>query len=261
MGIVNVTPDSFSDGGKHNSVASAVAHAKWLVEQGADVLDVGGESTRPGAKAVDADTEWARVGDVIKELAGWGVPVSVDTMKPSIMAKAIAAGASIVNDVNGFNADGALDVLADSDAKAVAMHMQGEPRTMQANPHYGNVVAVVRAYLAGRLQAMAAKGIDPSRVWVDPGFGFGKTLEHNLALLAATGEFAAMGAGVLVGVSRKRMIGEITQQQDPSERMAGSVAAALFAATHGAQMLRVHDVRATADALAVWQAASGGLQS
>lgn len=260
MGIVNVTPDSFSDGGRYDSVERAVAHAEQLIKDGADLLDVGGESTRPGAQAVDADTEWARIGEVIRAVSNLGVPVSVDTMKPMVMEKALEAGASILNDVNGFRAEGALEVLAASGAKGIVMHMQGEPRTMQSNPVYQDVVAEVASFLTARLEAMSKAGVNTQQLWVDPGFGFGKTLEHNLALLRSTTQFAAMGAGVLVGVSRKRMIGELTGQSDASARVHGSVAAALFAASQGAQIVRVHDVRATADAMAVWLAASGEIQ-
>ncbi len=251
MGIVNVTPDSFSDGGKHHKTSLAIEHARKLVEQGAQILDIGGESTRPGALGVDANEEWARVADVLKELMNWNVPLSIDTMKADVMARAVNLGVDILNDVNGFRDAGAEAVLAQSNAGAVVMHMQGEPRTMQNSPQYNHVVNDVEAFLNQRMLALEQMGVQASRILVDPGFGFGKTLQHNIDLLRATPLFSTLGAGVLVGVSRKRMIAELTGQADPALRTAGSVAAATYAAQHGAAVLRVHDVRETVEALKV----------
>lgn len=251
MGIVNVTPDSFSDGGSFFNTLKAIDHARQLVESGANILDIGGESTRPGAQGVDADEEWKRVGDVLKELMSWNVPLSIDTMKTKVMARAVDLGVDILNDVNGFRETGAEAVLAQSSAGAVVMHMQGEPRTMQNSPEYTNVVGDVEAFLNERIASLQALGVPANRMLVDPGFGFGKTLQHNIDLMKATPLFSTLGAGVLVGVSRKRMIAELTGQADPGLRTAGSVAAATFAAQHGAAVLRVHDVRETVEALKV----------
>lgn len=254
MGILNVTPDSFSDGGQHNQTKQAIAHARILLEAGAQILDIGGESTRPGSKGVDAHEEWRRVGDVLKELTTWNVPLSIDTMKAAVMAKAVDLGVDILNDVNGFRDEAAQGVLAHSNAGAVVMHMQGEPRTMQNLPQYANVVVDVAAFLNQRMLALEQLGVKPNRLLVDPGFGFGKNLQHNLDLMRATPLFSSIGAGVLVGVSRKRMIAELTGQENPSLRLAGSVAAALYAAQQGAAVVRVHDVAETADALKVMSA-------
>ena len=258
MGIVNTTPDSFSDGGDYNTPALAIEHAATLLKQGADILDVGGESTRPGAQPVDVYTEWARVGPVLKELLTWNVPVSIDTMKPEIMSLAVQEGVDILNDVNAFQAEGALDILAGCSAGAIIMHRQGESATMQKNPEYHDVCAQVRDFLTNRLAMLQNAGVSHERILVDPGFGFGKTLEHNIALLQYTSQLAILGAGVLIGVSRKRMIAQLTdplcQQLDAKDRVSGSVAAALYAANQGAAVIRVHDVRATVDALKVWGA-------
>jgi dihydropteroate synthase len=253
MGIVNVTPDSFSDGGRHFDAARAIAHGRQLVEEGADMLDIGGESSRPGAQSVSAEEELRRVLPVIEALTGVGVPLSVDTVKPEVMRRAVAAGASVINDIAALQAPGALEAAAASDAAVCLMHMQGEPRTMQADPSYGDVVAEVRDFLAARVAAAQAAGIAAERIIVDPGFGFGKRLEHNLALLRHLGQFADMGACVLAGLSRKSMLGEITGRK-VSQRDTASVAVALLAARNGARILRVHDVAATKDALAVWAA-------
>jgi len=253
MGIVNVTPDSFSDGGRHFDAARAIAHGRQLVEEGADLLDIGGESSRPGAQSVSAEEELRRVLPVIEALAGVGVPLSVDTVKPEVMRRAAAAGASVINDIAALQAPGALEAAAASDAAVCLMHMQGEPRTMQADPSYGDVVAEVRDFLAARVAAAQAAGIAAERIVVDPGFGFGKRLAHNLALLRHLGQFADLGACVLAGLSRKSMLGEITGRK-VSQRDTASVAAALLAARNGARILRVHDVAATKDALAVWAA-------
>ncbi len=253
MGIVNVTPDSFSDGGRHFDAARAIAHGRQLVEEGADMLDIGGESSRPGAQSVSAEVELRRVLPVIEALAGVGVPLSVDTVKPEVMRRAVAAGASVINDIAALRAPGALEAAAASDAAVCLMHMQGEPRTMQADPSYGDVVAEVRDFLAARAAAAQAAGIAAGRIIVDPGFGFGKRLAHNLALLRHLGQFADLGACVLAGLSRKSMLGEITGRK-VSRRDTASVAAALLAARNGARILRVHDVAGTKDALAVWAA-------
>lgn len=256
MGIVNVTPDSFSDGGRYYDPARAVAHARQLVEEGADLLDIGGESSRPGAQPVSTEEELRRVLPVIEALVGVGVPLAVDTVKPEVMRRAVAAGASFINDIAALRAPGALEAAAASDAAVCLMHMQGEPRTMQTAPSYGDVVAEVRDFLAARVAAAQAAGIAALRIVVDPGFGFGKRLEHNLALLRHLGQYTDMGACVLAGLSRKSMLGEITGRT-VSLRNTASVVAALLAARNGARILRVHDVAATKDALAVWSAVEG----
>lgn len=253
MGIVNVTPDSFSDGGRFFDAALAIAHARRLVEEGADILDIGGESSRPGAQPVSVDEELRRVLPVIGALAGLGVPLSIDTVKPEVMRRAIAAGASIINDIAALGAPGALDAAAGSQAAVCLMHMQGAPGTMQTDPRYGDVVAEVHGFLAERVAAARAVGIAAERIVVDPGFGFGKRVEHNLALLRHLERFKDLGACVLAGLSRKSMLGEISGKE-VSLRDTASVAAALLAAQNGAKILRVHDVAATRDALAVWQA-------
>lgn len=251
MGIVNVTPDSFSDGGRYVDPSAAIRHAARLVEEGADLLDIGGESTRPGAQPVSIQAELDRVMPVLEGLHGLGVPVSVDTMKPEVMRAAIAAGAAMINDVYGFRAPGAWAAVRDSDCALCIMHMLGEPRTMQDSPHYDDVVAEVEAFLAERIASAEAAGIARQRLVVDPGFGFGKTLDHNIALLRALPRLARL-APVLAGMSRKRMIGALTGR-DIQDRMAGSLAAALRAVDNGAAIVRVHDVRETVDALKVWQ--------
>jgi len=253
MGIVNVTDDSFSDGGRYRDPARAIEHGLRLRDEGADLVDVGGESTRPGADPVPAAEELRRVIPVIEALAREGVAVSVDTLKPEVMRAALAAGCAVVNDVNAFREPGAVEAVADSDAGLVVMHMQGTPRTMQQSPRYGDVVAEVAAFLRGRAEALEAAGIARSRIALDPGFGFGKALEHNVALFRAIGALAALGYPLLVGVSRKRMIGDIAGRA-VGDRAAGSVAAALLAAQNGARIVRVHDVKETVDAMTVWQA-------
>ena len=260
MGVVNVTPDSFSDGGSFDSAQAAIDHGLRLVEEGADLLDVGGESTRPGAAPVDEAEELRRVLPVIEALAARaGVPVSVDTSKPRVMREALAAGASMVNDVLALRGDGALEAVAESGAAAVLMHMQGEPRTMQASPHYDEVLGEVHRFLADRILACQFAGIDKAKLVADPGFGFGKTLEHNLALLRGLDRFATLGVPVLAGLSRKSMIGAITGRESPRDRVAGSVAAAMVAVQRGATIVRVHDVAPTRDALGVWQAVASGV--
>ena len=253
MGIVNVTPDSFSDGGRHFETARAIAHGARLRAEGADIVDVGGESTRPGAQPVRLEDELERVIPVIAGLAREGFPVSVDTMKPAVMRAAVDAGACLVNDVNAFRAPGALEALAASRGAACVMHMLGTPMTMQSAPRYDDVVAEVSAFLASRAAALEAAGIARSRIAIDPGFGFGKTLEHNLALLRALPALAALGYPVLAGLSRKRMIGDITGRE-VGDRLGGSVAAALLAVQNGASLVRVHDVKETVDAIKVWLA-------
>lgn len=255
MGIVNVTPDSFSDGGLHADVDTAVAHALRLVEEGADVLDIGGESTRPGAKDVSVDEELARVIPVIERLAReTALPISIDTSKPEVMRAAVAAGAGMINDVYALRREGALDAAAALGVPVVLMHMLGEPRSMQDAPDYEDVVADVHRFLAERIFSAEMAGIPKKRIVVDPGFGFGKTTAHNLALLARFERFTDLGVPALAGLSRKRSIGEITGRDDPQARIHGSVAAHVIAAQRGAKLLRVHDVAATVDALKVWNA-------
>lgn len=256
MGVVNVTPDSFSDGGRYASPDSAVAHARALIAEGADIIDVGGESTRPGAAAVALHEERRRVLPVLEGLAGCGVPISVDTRRPALMREAIAAGASLVNDISAGEGAGALELIAGSTAAVCLMHKKGEPQTMQAHPEYQDVVREVRDYLARRLEVAVAAGIDRERVVIDPGFGFGKSFEHNLALLRGLSSLTMLGVPVLAGLSRKSMLGRITGRQ-PHERVYASVAAALFAVQQGAHIVRVHDVTATRDALEVWSTLSG----
>ena len=255
MGIVNVTPDSFSDGGLHLEASRAIAHGMRLRDEGADIIDVGGESTRPGAHGVSPQDELARVIPVVAGLAREGIAVSVDTMKPEVMRAALDAGACLVNDVNAFRAPGAREALVASGASACVMHMRGTPLTMQSAPQYDDVVAEVSSFLAARAAALEAAGVARARIAIDPGFGFGKTLEQNLALLRALGRIAALGYPVLAGLSRKRMIGDITGR-DVAHRLGGSVAAALLAVQNGASLVRVHDVKETVDAIRFWLAAS-----
>ena len=253
MGIVNVTPDSFSDGGLFNQATAAIEHGLRLREEGADILDIGGESTRPGAAPVSLQEELDRVMPVLEGLKDCGAALSVDTLKPQVMAAVLAAGADMINDVNALRAESSLAAVASSHCGLCLMHMQGTPGTMQAAPQYENVVAEVGNFLQQRVMACQAAGIDASRLLIDPGFGFGKTLQHNIFLFKKLAAFADT-APVLVGVSRKSMIGMITGQKTASDRLAGSVMAAVMAASQGAAVLRVHDVRATADALRIWQA-------
>ncbi len=253
MGVVNVTPDSFSDGGQFLSANAAIDHAHQLIEEGADILDVGGESTRPGAQPVAIDEELRRVLPIIEALSSSSVPVSIDTMKPEVMKAAIQAGASMVNDVNALRAPGALEICADGGIAVCLMHMQGEPRTMQLEPNYADVVAEVKAYLFDRAQACERAGIAKDRIVVDPGFGFGKNREHNLTLLRNLSVFRDLGYPVLAGLSRKSVLGKITGQEVVS-RVSASVAAAMLAVQNGANIIRVHDVHATKDALAILHA-------
>ncbi|MBS4096256.1 MAG: dihydropteroate synthase [Sulfuricella sp.] len=250
MGIVNVTPDSFSDGGQHATTSAAVEHALHLIDEGADILDIGGESTRPGAMPASTEEELRRVIPVIEALRGKDIPLSVDTCKPEVMREALAAGADMINDVNALHAPGALEVLAESQAAICFMHMRGEPRNMQAAPEYQDVVGEVSTFLAERLATAQALGITRERLVVDPGFGFGKNLEHNLELLRHLECFAKLGVPLLAGMSRKSMLGSITGLP-VGERLIPSVTAAVLAALKGAKILRVHDVRETRQALQV----------
>ena len=260
MGIVNVTPDSFSDGGRLGSTEAAIAHALQLAADGADILDVGGESTRPGAQAITVDEELRRVIPVIEGLAGkTAALISVDTRKAEVMRRALAAGAHIINDVAALTYEPAcMEVAAASGAPIVLMHAQGDPRTMQAAPRYDDCLLDICDWLADRIDACAAAGIDRARLIVDPGIGFGKTLDHNLELLAGLSLFHGLGVPVLLGASRKSFIGALTGVKVASERVAGSVAAAIHGATQGVQILRVHDVAETRQALAVWEAMQRG---
>lgn len=254
MGVLNVTPDSFSDGGQFVDTATAVARARTMVAEGAHIIDVGGESTRPGASPVSAEQEIARVVPVVEALAReLDVCISVDTSKPQVITAAVRAGASLVNDVRALQEPGALEAAAETDAWICLMHMQGQPRTMQANPRYNAVLTDVRDFLLERVRVCVDAGIERERLILDPGFGFGKTLENNLDLLANLGVLQATGLPVLVGVSRKSMIGTITGR-DAGERVHGSVAAAVIAAMQGAAIVRVHDVAATADGLKICEA-------
>lgn len=250
MGIVNITPDSFSDGGHFYSPELAIEHAIKLIAQGADLLDIGGESTRPGAQAVGVEEELQRVLPVLEGLRECGVPLSVDTLKPEVMRAAIRAGADMINDVNALRAEGALQAVADSAAAICLMHMQGEPRTMQQGPFYQDVVAEVKAFLDERIAAAEQAGIERKRIVIDPGFGFGKTLEHNVGMLRQLDAFAELGVPLLTGLSRKSMLGALTGLP-VEERMVPSVAAAVVAAMKGAKIFRVHDVKETRQALQI----------
>jgi dihydropteroate synthase len=259
MGIVNVTPDSFADGGRYATAGTALAHVRALLADGADIVDIGGESTQPGAEPVSEQQELDRVLPLVEQVRAEcderAVPISVDTRKPAVMRAAIAAGAGMINDVGALQASGAIQVVADS-ALPVAvclMHMRGEPATMQRAANYDDVVVDVAAFLRARATLCLAAGIARERIVVDPGFGFGKTVEHNLELLRRLPEIVALGYPVLVGLSRKSTIGALTGR-DVGERMAGSVAAALAAVARGAAIVRVHDVRETIDALKIWRA-------
>ena len=259
MGVVNVTPDSFSDGGDHATADQAIAHGMRLLEEGADILDVGGESTRPGAEPVPPEVEAARVLPVIAALAAAGAVVSIDTRNAATMRRALDAGARIVNDVTALAGDpDSLRTVAAAGCPVALMHMRGDPRSMQDDPRYDDVAGEVRAFLAARVAACVAAGIPRDRIAVDPGIGFGKTVEHNLALLRATAAFRDLGCPVLIGVSRKRFIAALSRGEPAKDRVAGSLAAGLFALDRGADILRVHDVAATAQARAVWLALNRG---
>ena len=255
MGVVNVTPDSFSDGGGAHFIDRAIARGQDLLNEGADILDIGGESTRPGAAPVALDEELRRVIPVITALAAMTQRrLSVDTSKPQVMEAAVAAGAGMINDVRALRLPGALAAASRLAVPVVLMHMQGEPSTMQCAPTYTDVVAEVMDFLARRIECALAAGLAPSRLIIDPGFGFGKTTAHNLTLLSALARFSAFNLPVLVGLSRKRSLGEITGRQDPAARVFASVAAHLIAVQRGASIVRVHDVAATKDALRLWRA-------
>jgi dihydropteroate synthase len=254
MGVVNITPDSFSDGGRYLDPQAAVSHARRLAAEGADIVDIGGESTRPGAREVPLEEELARVIPVIEALAKrTTLPISIDTSKPDVMRAAVAAGAGFINDVHALRREGALDAAAALGVPVCLMHMLGTPRDMQADPVYDDVVGEVHTFLAQRIFACEMAGISKKAIVIDPGFGFGKTTAHNLALLAQLARFTELGVPVLAGLSRKRTIGELTGRELPC-RVHGSVAAALIAAQNGAMLIRVHDVAATVDALKVWNA-------
>jgi dihydropteroate synthase len=255
MGVLNVTPDSFSDGGDFSDPASAIAAGCAMLAAGADIIDVGGESTRPGAAPISHETEIARVAPVIAALAEAGAAASIDTRHAAVMAAGLTSGARIVNDITALTGDpAAAGIVARSDAALVLMHMQGEPRTMQRDPVYANAPLEIAAYLAARIADCAAAGIAPERIVVDPGFGFGKTVAHNLELLERFAVLHALGTGVLLGVSRKSTIGTVGKIAEPKDRLAGSLAGALYGLSQGANILRVHDVAETRQAIAVWQA-------
>lgn len=256
MGVVNVTPDSFSDGGLHATTERALTHAKHLIREGADWLDIGGESTRPGSIPVDVEEELSRIMPVVKELVSLNVPLSVDTSKPEVMRAVIAAGVSMINDITALRAPGAFEAVAGGKVALCLMHMQGDPRSMQINPRYRNVVWEVKTFLLERVRIALAAGISRDRLVIDPGFGFGKTYDHNVELLRHLDEFSDLGVPLMVGLSRKSMLGKITGN-DVKNRVHASVAAALLAAAKGASLIRVHDVKATRDALAVYNAICG----
>jgi dihydropteroate synthase len=258
MGIVNVTPDSFSDGGRHGDTAKALAHCERLVKEGADILDIGGESTRPGAAPVPLDEELQRVLPVLQGALSLGVPLSVDTVKPEVMQRALDAGADIVNDINALRLAGAVDAVVAHPACGVClMHMRGDPATMQQRPAYDDVLAEVSEFLAERVQAVKAHGVAAERIVLDPGIGFGKSVEHNLELMRRQRELLALGHPLLLGWSRKSTLGALTGRP-VEERLAASVAAALASVQLGARVVRVHDVAPTVDALKVWGAAALG---
>lgn len=258
MGIVNVTPDSFSDGDQHFQTDQAIAHARLLVQQGADMLDIGGESTRPGADPVSVHEELRRVLPVIEALREANVPLSVDTFKPEVMRAVLDAGADMINDVYGFRQPGAIEAVANSNCGLCVMHMQGEPKTMQHEPHYQNLLLEVQQFLMQRVQALGAAGVARQRITLDPGFGFGKTALQNYELLRNFHQLQTEGLPWFIGVSRKSMIGHVVNRPAP-QRVAGSVAAALAAVQRGAHIVRVHDVAETVDALKVWRAVNEGV--
>jgi dihydropteroate synthase len=255
MGVVNITPDSFSDGGDYFDAGRAVARAEQLVSEGADILDLGGESSRPGSAPVTLDEERRRVLPVLDKIVSLGVPVSVDTSKPEIMHAALASGASMINDIFALRNPGAINAIAASDAGICLMHMQGRPKHMQRDPVYGDVLSEVSEFLRERAHCLLNKGIGANRIVLDPGFGFGKTLEHNLELLHRLSAIVALGFPVLVGLSRKSLLGRMTGRSDAKSRLGSSVAAALVAVGNGASIVRAHDVAETRDALLVWHAA------
>jgi dihydropteroate synthase len=256
MGVVNVTPDSFSDGGEFLDSSVAVAHGRALIAEGAGILDIGGESTRPGAEAVEADEEIARVLPVIEGLAGAGVPVSIDSSKARVAEAALDAGAEIVNDVTALSDPEMAALCAERDCDLILMHMQGTPRTMQQSPTYDDVVADVKAFLADRIDRAVSCGVAEERIWIDPGIGFGKTVEHNLELLRRLGELRDLGRPIVLGTSRKRFIGKITGRE-VDERLGGTIASNVLGLRAGADVLRVHDVAAVRDAITITLAVDG----
>jgi dihydropteroate synthase len=257
MGVVNVTPDSFSDGGLYLDPAAAIAHGEELIRDGADILDIGGESMRPGAEPVSEEEELRRVLPVVAGLAGGGAPISIDTSKAAVAVAALDAGAEVVNDVTALRGDpGMAAVCAERGATVILMHMRGEPRTMQVDPRYDDVVAEVAGFLAERIEAAVAAGIEEERIWLDPGIGFGKTVEHNLELLRRLGELRRLGRPLVVGTSRKSFIGKL-DTSPAGERLGGTVASTILAAAEGAEVLRVHDVAEVRQALTVASAVLG----
>lgn len=256
MAIINTTPDSFSGDGLANDLDRALARAEQALAEGAEILDIGGESSRPGSEPVSEQQELDRVMPLLEHLVGGPVPVSIDTVKPGVMRAALAAGASMINDINGFRAEGAVEAVAPGNAALCVMHMQGEPRTMQADPRYDDVVSEVRDFLHARVAALRDAGVAGNRILLDPGFGFGKTIEHNLAMLRDIGRFGERGFPVLAGLSRKSLLGVLTGRP-MGERTIASVVSALIAVQRGARILRVHDVAPTRDALKVWAAVDG----
>jgi dihydropteroate synthase len=254
MGILNVTPDSFSDGGRFQSLEFAMERAEQMIKDGVDIIDIGGESTRPGSPSVPVTQELDRVMPVIYGLRELGYPLSIDTCKPEVMREALIAGADMINDINGFQAPGAIDAVKNSDCGLCVMHMQGTPQDMQAQPAYQDVVGEVSAFLRARVEALLQAGVARDRVTIDPGFGFGKTVEHNVALLRGIGQLQReLGLPVLAGLSRKSMVGALTGRP-LEQRLAGSLGGALAAVAQGARIVRVHDVAETVDALKVWNA-------
>lgn len=258
MGILNITPDSFSDGNQYLQTETAIAHAKQLIADGADILDIGAESTRPGAQPVALDEELRRLLPVIEALHELNVPLSIDTFKPEVMQAVLAAGADMINDIAGFQNPASIAAVAASDCGLCVMHMQGEPRTMQANPHYSDVKIEVRDFLQHRVQALVQAGVQPERIMLDPGLGFGKTAAHNYTLLRDLEQIQIDSYPWLIGLSRKSMIGHVVHKE-PQQRVAGSIAGMLAAVARGAAVVRVHDVAESADALKVWQAVEQGI--
>jgi len=258
MGVVNITPDSFSDGGEFLDPGRAIAHAQRLVAEGADILDLGGESSRPGSAPVPLEEERRRVLPVLNEVVKLGVPVSVDTTKPELMRDVLVSGASMINDISALGSSGAVEVIAGSDAAVCLMHMQGDPAKMQLAPFYDDVVSEVSGFLCARARCLLDSGVSASRIAIDPGFGFGKTDRHNLELLDGLPVIASQGFAVLAGLSRKSQLGRITGRTMAKSRLGASIAAALAAVCNGASIVRVHDVAETRDALLVWQAVGAG---
>ena len=258
MGVLNVTPDSFSDGGQFDAHDRAIAHAKQMIADGVDIIDIGGESTRPGAPPLPIEEELRRVLPVLDALRDCGKPLSIDTRRPAVMREVLAAGADMINDISGFRDPDSLAAVSDSQCALCIMHMQGDPQSMQLSPHYDDVLAEVRDYLLDRVNAAVAAGIGRGRVCIDPGYGFGKTVEHNLTLLLHQSELQrSLAVPLLAGLSRKSTIGVVTGRS-VEQRLAGSLAAAVVAAERGARIIRVHDVAESVDALKIWQAARSG---